>query len=287
LLKNVQNVKTAVLAGELYAVGEGESKLRLGEVMHRIKAPSNDEEEQSIRYAVFDILDVNGEKWTQPYSETMETLAAWFGNDYVAHYADFCYGEDGIMEMWDTVVAGGLEGLVVRSPSIGNRKVKQTFDVDAVVIGITTSGKSWARGEAPALVLAFKDEDGSYRYGGTVGGGLRPGAILAKGGSKTDYRSWWFDEAHKEDLGTMKIGTKNVKMMKPKHVVLVKADEWVVDERPSLTFDGEWTIDDSYKQSPAGQKPRVMEYRIDKSKHDEVLQEDIRLEQIPEMINNG
>jgi len=277
-------ILSAVIVGELYAVGDDESKLSLGEVMHRIKKPSNAEEEASIRFAAFDIIELNGEKWTNPYHATIEKLETLLGHDHIAHVAKSASGPEGMHELWDEVIAEGLEGIVARSPTIGNRKVKQKFDVDLAVIGITTSGKSWDRGEAPALMLAFMDEDGTYRYGGTAGGGLRPGPTLGRGGAPVDYRAWWFDEAHKEDLGIMRIGNKMVKMMKPKHVVTITADDWVIAERPTLEFNnGDWTLGVEFAQAAVGQKPRITKYRADKSKG-EINQQDIRLEQIPEMI---
>ena len=53
-------VNRCVLAGELYAVDSDGSKLSLGPVMHRIKKPSNREEEESVRFRVFDIIEFDG-----------------------------------------------------------------------------------------------------------------------------------------------------------------------------------------------------------------------------------
>lgn len=268
------------LAGELYAVGENGTKLTLGEVMHRIKNPHNDEEEASIRFGAFDILRMNGNDWNEDYLETLDILEEKMTGFTKIHSADYAQGQSGLTDMWAKVIENKMEGLVVRT-SKGTFKVKQKFDLDLAVIGLTMTGKSWARGEASALVLAFLDDDGNYRYAGTVGGGLRPGEI------KTDdkpqnFRKWWYQEAERTSLGETKLGNKPVRLIKPQHVITVRADEWVIDNRLSLEYDGKNFTQNGDLPAAVGQKPRMMQYRQDKSKYP-LEQGDIRMEQIPEL----
>lgn len=268
------------IAGELYAVGENESKLTLGEVMHRIKNPHNDEEEASIRFAAFDILRLNGEEWHEDYLETVNLLDLTLDGYTKVHSADWALGESGLTDMWAKVIENKMEGLVVRTGK-GVFKVKQKFDLDLAVIGLTMTGKSWGRGEASALVLAFLDDDGHYRYAGTVGGGLRPGEIK-EGDLPQNFRKWWFQEGERTSLGETKLGNKPVRLIKPQHVITVRADEWVIDDRLSLEYDGKTFNQNGALPAAVGQKPRVVKYREDKSRYP-LEQGDIRLEQIPEM----
>ena len=267
-------------AGELYAVGNDEEKLTLGDVMHRIKNPLNEEEEGSIRFAAFDILRLNGEEWNENYLESLGILHERMEGFSKIKAAEYAQGQSGLADMWAKVIDNKMEGLVVRT-SKGTFKVKQKFDLDLAVIGLTMTGKSWNRGEASALVLAFLDDEGHYRYAGTVGGGLRPGEIKADD-KPQNFRKWWYQEAERTSLGETKLGVKPVRLIKPQHVITVRADEWVIDDRLSLMFDGKTFMQNGSLPAAVGQKPRMMKYREDKSKYP-LEQGDIRMEQIPEL----
>lgn len=287
------DIQNAVFAGELFAKQEGVNKLPLGEVMHRIKNPHNKEEEDSIRFAIFDIVELNGEELHIGYQEIIEKLHTLFKPYYydkepvfiaetslwkwkdIRHYYLDAYPKKRIEKLWKKVVDYDQEGLVVRT-SKGNFKIKQTFDLDAAVIGLTMTGKSWEREEASALVVALMDESGNFRYAGTVGGGLRPGEYDSDEPNPEKFRKWWYRQGQQIGLEKTKIVGKPVLMIEPKHVIEMRADEWVSGVRPLMSFEnGAWSFLGE-ADSPAGQKPRVIRYRKDKRIH----KQDLRLSQL-------
>ena len=272
--------ETATLAGELYAVGPNESKLKLGPVMHRIKKPHNKEEEDSVRFGAFDIIELNGKDISTLDYRTRINMLSEIVDGKKVHTVPFKTGRKGCMELWNKVIAEGLEGLVIRSEEHGNMKIKQSLEVDLVVIGLKTGGISWDRGEAGSLIVAFMDKDGVFRYAGSVGGGLRPKNIPMNEANPEYFRKWWFDFGSAENMGEVGMSGKWVRTVPPKHIITVKADDWVIADRPAFTFDKE----NGYEYvgdriAAVGQKPRMVNYRKDKT----VCNDDLRLEQIPEL----
>lgn len=276
-------IEKAILAGELYAVADDGGKLPLGEVMHRIKKPSNQAEEDSIRFAIFDIVSVDGEDNALDYLETMSMITEMFPNeDDLAHHAQWGAGPESLPKIWERVVAEGLEGVVIRGP-FGNIKVKMSIELDLTVIGLVAGGISWDRGEAGALALAFMDSEGIFRYAGTVGGGLRPKRLPNENEEGPFFRKWWYDMAQKDNLGYMNLSGKNCLMIKPSIVLTIKADDWVVNNRQAyeLAETGYEYVPD--RISAVGQKPRIVRWRKDKG----INHDDLRLEQLPGLTEEG
>jgi ATP-dependent DNA ligase len=273
-------IKSATIAGELYAVGPNESKLKLGPVMHRIKSPDNEEEEQSVRFGAFDIIQLDGKNYQDlPYDNRIELLSQLVHGKTV-HTVPYKIGREGALELWDLVTSKGMEGIIIRSEEHGNIKIKQSLEVDLVVIGLKTGGISWDRGEAGSLVVAFMDKEGVFRYAGTVGGGLRPKDIPEFEENPQYFRKWWFDFGEENNMGEQAMSGKWVRTVPPIHIITVKADDWVVADRPAFSFDSKngytWIGD---RIAAVGQKPRMVNYRKDK----QVCNADLRLEQIPEL----
>lgn len=276
-------IKEAILAGELYAVADDGGKLTLGEVMHRIKKPSNQHEEDSIRFAVFDIVSVDNEDNALDYIDTISMITEMFPNETdLAHHAQWGAGPKSLPALWERVISEGLEGVVIRGP-FGNIKVKMSIELDLVVIGLVASGISWDRGEAGALALAFMDSEGIFRYAGTVGGGLRPKRLPNDNEEGPFFRKWWYDMAQNDNLGYKNLSGKNCLMVPPTVVLTIKADDWVVNNRQAyeLIKTGYEYVPD--RISAVGQKPRIVRWRKDKG----VNNDDLRLEQLPGLTEEG
>ena len=275
------NIKSAIFAGELYAVDTDGSKLSLGPVMHRIKKPSNKEEEDSVRYRVFDIIAIdNGLPDDYDYKTRCFLIDEIFKDGKYVRPVEFNTSLAGAKEMWAQVEKDKLEGLVVRTTNdkgkMMNIKVKVTTDVDLVVIGLKMGGKSWDREEAGALIVAWMDEDNVLRYAGSVGGGLRPKAI-SDFEKPWSFRSWWYNLGIEKGIEDRKVNGMWVRFVPPEHIITVRADDWVSGDRPAFQYqDGEY-IQIENREAPVGQKPRMIGYREDKV----VSPHDLRLEQIP------
>ena len=124
-------------------------------------------------------------------------------------------------------------------------------------------GKSWDRGEAGALIVAWMDEDNVFRYAGSVGGGLRPKDISDFEKPWT-FRKWWYDLGIEKGIEDKKVNGMWVRFVPPEHIITVRADDWVNGDRPAFTFNKGAYFEQDKRDAPVGQKPRMVGYRDDK-----------------------
>jgi hypothetical protein len=160
-------IRQGAFAAELY-VDESQGRTRVFDAIAALAEPRR---RDSLRFAFFDILSLNGADWHRPFEETYKTLSKIFS----AHSCAPVRGEkvsskEKIKELFDRwVTQEGGEGLVIRSGDRTAVKIKPRTSVDAAVIGFSESEE---RGAVRTLLYALRKEDGSYQVIGRTGNGL-------------------------------------------------------------------------------------------------------------------
>ena len=166
-------IKDAMIAGELY-VHNTERRPRVHDVSTIARQPQSKKDLARLRFAVFDIISVDGEDSSENYGATFQQIEGIFGGGELVHAVETELANDinDIEKLFDKWVEGeDAEGLVVRSDSAGLFKVKPRHTLDAVVVGFTESADDRA-GMMHDLLLAVARPDGTLQILCRVGGGF-------------------------------------------------------------------------------------------------------------------
>ena len=167
-------VEEAMIAGELYVANSEGRRPRVHDVVSVVRQPASKEDLDRIRFAVFDLISLNGNPVAKPYSETWTQIESMFAKGTRIHPVETVSikGRGKIESQFrDWVESQGAEGLVVRSDSAGNFKIKPRHSLDAVVIGFTESSGDRV-GMLHDLLLGVVRSDGSIHVLTRVGGGF-------------------------------------------------------------------------------------------------------------------
>ena len=162
-----------MIAGELY-VHNTERRPRLHDVSTIARQPQSKKDLARLRFAVFDIISVDGKDSSENYGATFQQIEGIFGGGELVHAVETELANDinDIEKLFDKWVEGeDAEGLVVRSDSAGLFKVKPRHTLDAVVVGFTESADDRA-GMMHDLLLAVARPDGTLQILCRVGGGF-------------------------------------------------------------------------------------------------------------------
>ena len=138
------------------------------------RQPKDETDLSRICFAVFDIIRLDGEPNTQTYSEKWKKIDEVFKAGKTIHPVEtISVKSDGEIETqfqkW--VVDEKSEGIVVRSDTAGNFKLKPLHTLDAVVIGFTESTED-RQGMMHDLLLGVCRSDGAVQILCRVGGGF-------------------------------------------------------------------------------------------------------------------
>jgi len=172
-LLDASSLTNVMIAGELY-VDTPDRRARVHDVVSVARQPKSDEELASLRFAVFDIISIDDERTAQPYAETWKQIESVFakGKQIQPVETEILKGPRSIEVQFDKWVTDeGAEGLVVRSDSAGNFKVKPRHNIDALVIGFTESTGD-REGMLHDLLLGVVRPDGLIHTMARVGGGF-------------------------------------------------------------------------------------------------------------------
>ena len=172
-LLDASSLTNVMIAGELY-VDVPDRRARVHDVVSVARQPKTEEELASLRFAVFDIVSIDDEPTEQPYAETWKQIESVFakGKQIQPVEMEILKGPRTIEAQFDKWVTDeGAEGLVVRSDSAGNFKVKPRHNIDALVIGFTESTGD-REGMLHDLLLGVVRPDGSIHTMTRVGGGF-------------------------------------------------------------------------------------------------------------------
>ena len=167
-------ITEAMIAGELYVTNEEKRRPRVHDVVSVVRQPKSNEDIDRIQFAVFDLISIDESPVDQTYPEVWTRIQSLFEGGQRVHPVETVAlkGRTKIENQFrDWVETQGAEGLVVRSDSAGNFKIKPRHSLDALVIGFTESSGDRV-GMLHDLLLGVTRQDGSIHVLTRVGGGF-------------------------------------------------------------------------------------------------------------------
>ena len=173
LLKKA-GVAQALIAGELHVARPDGKRARVHDVARAARQPDAQADLDALRFAVFDVLELEGKPYAASTADTFKLIEKTFAGGQraapvegrtVKHAAEV----DQLFAQW--VDQEGAEGLVVRSDAAGWFKVKPLLTIDAVVVGFT-EGTTDRKGLLHDVLVALMRADGTFQLLGRVGGGF-------------------------------------------------------------------------------------------------------------------
>ena len=147
---------------------------RVHDVTTVARAPKSLDDLQRLRFAPFDVIDIDGEPASEAYAATFQTLESLFGKSERLQPVETRIVKDvseiqALFVEW--VEQQDAEGLVARSDSLGIYKIKPRHTLDAVVVGFTESTDD-RQGMLHDLLVAVMRPDGTFHILTRVGGGF-------------------------------------------------------------------------------------------------------------------
>lgn len=173
-LLDQSKVEQAVIAGELYVTNDENRRPRVHDVVSVARQPKSAEDLLRIRFAVFDIISINGDAVESDYADVWQRIEETFKLGESVHPVETVKlkGRQEVETQFEKWVEDqGAEGIVARSDSAGNFKIKPRHNIDAVVIGFTESTDD-RQGMLHDLLLGVARGDGSVHALCRVGGGF-------------------------------------------------------------------------------------------------------------------
>jgi hypothetical protein len=161
-----------MIAGELYVECD-DRRPRVHDVTTVARQPKNEADLKRLRFAAFDLLPWDGPP-AASYAETWKTINRLFSAGERIHpvVTEMAAGPEDIEKWFDKwVEKGGAEGLVARSETVGQFKIKPRYTLDVAVIGFTESTGD-REGLLHDLLYAVMRRDGSLQVLSRVGGGF-------------------------------------------------------------------------------------------------------------------
>src|SRR5262245_45571421 len=161
------------VAGELYYAAAAGKRPRVHDVTRVARQPASQAELDGLRFAAFDVVELDGKPNAEPYPNTLAKLKNLFCKGKHCGAVETVPLKDGpaIAAQHQTWVDAGAEGAVVRSETVGTFKIKTRHTLDAVVVGFT-EGTDDRAGMVHDLLLAVMRADGNLHVLGRVGGGF-------------------------------------------------------------------------------------------------------------------
>ncbi|MFZ4764978.1 MAG: hypothetical protein ACOYMN_08485, partial [Roseimicrobium sp.] len=166
-------VKSAIAVGELHVRRPDGQRARVHDVSRIARKPANADEAAQLCFAVFDLMELNGEEIASDYALTWKGIVETFPGDRVAPVDTIvASGPRGVLDAFEKwVEKEGSEGVVARSDDGGWYKVKPRHTVDVVVLGFA-EGTDDRAGLLHDMLLGIARADGTWQVLGRVGGGF-------------------------------------------------------------------------------------------------------------------
>lgn len=164
----------AMLVGELHVARDDGARSRIHDVIAALRTPSSPDDLDRARFAAFDILSIDDERWTGTLRQTRERIEALIGGGERIRPVDGEWVQDtraieALFKRWVEEEQG--EGLVVRGDAGGQFKVKPQHTLDVVVVGYS-EGQAEREGMVHDLLVGVMRDDGSIHLLTRVGGGF-------------------------------------------------------------------------------------------------------------------
>jgi hypothetical protein len=167
-------VNSALIAGELYYRHPSGARPRVHDVSRAARQPAGQPELDSLCFAAFDLIDLDGQPAPSRHAETYARLQKLLGGGQRVHPVEAAQVKtvaeiEQYFQSW--VEQQGGEGLVLRSDSAGGFKLKPRHTLDVAVVGFT-EGTDERKGLLHDLLVAVMRKDGGLHLLGRVGGGF-------------------------------------------------------------------------------------------------------------------
>lgn len=165
--------KQVLLAGELF-VSRSDRRARVHDVSRIARQPESQADLDSLHFAVFDILEIDGKSAPASYASVYKQIESIFKNGQRIRPVDSVKTSktEEVFKAFEKWVEGeGAEGIVVRSDTAGLYKIKPRFSVDAAVLGFT-EGTNGRTGMLHDVLLGLMRKDETFHILGRVGGGF-------------------------------------------------------------------------------------------------------------------
>ena len=174
-------IKEILLVGELFCSTHDpvdySKRSRIYELAHCRRNPSSQDDLERIGFKVFDILEINGEKWIEKqFRDRYNKLHSLFpkeGRLSIVKTQIFKNPYE-ILEFYrKEVVEQNHEGIIIRTGNIAY-KIKPIHVIDVAIIAIAQGreGTKIGRTQLASSLVALRYPDGKYQVLSRVGGGL-------------------------------------------------------------------------------------------------------------------
>lgn len=282
--------KQMLVAGELYVdktahakAGKSGGRERVHDVSRVARQPQNQSEVDSLRFAVFDILEVDGKPTLPAYAAVYKQIETTFKGRKRIHPVETLRTktlEEATKAYEQWVEGDGAEGIVVRSDSAGMFKVKPRLTIDAAVLGYTEGSEDRA-GLLHDVLLGLMRQDQTFHVLGRVGGGFTDD-------QRRDWLSDLKDMAVESDYAEVNDAVA-YQMVRPEWVVEVSVLDLINQnsrglsiDRMVLDFDKASGGYRSVRRMPLASpiSPVFVRRREDKS----IRVDDLRLEQVADVV---
>lgn len=165
--------KQMLVAGELY-VSRTDRRPRVHDVSRVARQPESQVDLDSLHFAVFDILEIDSKPAPASYAETFKKIEAVFKKGVRIAPVDTVRGKqmDDVIKCFETwVEKEGAEGIVLRSDTTGQFKIKPRISLDVAVLGFT-EGTEDRVGMIHDVLVGLMRQDKTFHVLGRVGGGF-------------------------------------------------------------------------------------------------------------------
>ncbi|MCD7969092.1 MAG: hypothetical protein LUF87_01905 [Alistipes sp.] len=163
-------IRQGIFPAEIWV--EAEYKTRVNDL---ISALAHEEKINTLRLAVFDILEIDNQPYRQgDYAQTWNRLHDIFGGGKLCREVDFRQARNGgdILDIWrNWVDRENSEGLIVHTRTLMSYKIKPRHYFDAVVIAYG-EGSGVEVGQVRRLLFSFMPGPHQYLIMSRVGSGL-------------------------------------------------------------------------------------------------------------------
>jgi len=165
--------KQLLLAGELF-VARSDRRPRVHDVSRVARQPESQTDLDMLHLAVFDLLEIDGKPAPASYEQTWKKIESIFKSGKSIHPVDTVKTKslEDVLKLFETwVEQEGAEGLVVRSDTAGQFKIKPRISLDVAVLGFT-EGVDDRAGMLHDMLVGLMRNDSSFHVLGRVGGGF-------------------------------------------------------------------------------------------------------------------
>jgi hypothetical protein len=275
--------KQMLVAGELYVARDDERRPRVHDVSRIARQPDSQADLENLRFAVFDILDVDEKPAPNKYADVYKKIESVFKGGSKIHPVETSKAKtvDDVMKLFEKWVDGeGAEGLVVRSDDGGQFKIKPRVSLDVAVLGFT-EGTDDRVGMIHDLLVGLMRADSSFHILGRVGGGF----------TEDQRRAWLSDlKDMPADTNYSEINDQVAyQMVRPEWVIEISCLDLISQttrgssiDRMVLGFDTPRNAYQSIRRLPLASpiSPNFIRRREDKT----IRHQDLRLQQLSEII---